>query len=117
MKNFKELNVWRKAHENVLAIYKISKAFPKDEVYCLTSQLRRAAISVPANLAEGCGKKTDKDFARYVQISFGSAQEVEYLIFLAFELGYYPFEEFKNLDKKVNEVKAMLLGLLKTLNS
>ena len=86
-------------------------------MYCLTSQLRRAAISVPANLAEGCGKKSDMDFARFVQISFGSSQEMEYLIFLAFELGYISLTEFRTIDQNINEVKAMLLGLLKTLRS
>lgn len=117
MKNFKDLSVWKKARQNVLSIYKVSKGFPKEERYCLTGQLRRAAISVPANLAEGCGKSSDKDFGRYVQNSFGSSQEIEYLIFLAFELGYISLAEFKTLDQNINEVKAMLLGLLKTLRS
>jgi four helix bundle protein len=112
MKNYKNLLVWQKAHAFVLAAYKASKSFPKEEQYNLTSQLRRAATSIPTNLAEGCGKFTQVDFARYLQISLGSTQEAEYLTFLAFELGYLSLDEFKSLDKKVNEVKAMLISLL-----
>jgi four helix bundle protein len=115
MKNFKDLIVWRRAHELVLALYKTTQSFPKEELYTLTSQLRRAGISIPTNLAEGCGRWTDADFARFVQIAFGSAQEVEYLLLLSFDLGYYPLSDFRTLDSKVNEVKGMLLGLIKTL--
>jgi four helix bundle protein len=115
MKNFKDLIVWKNAHELVLALYKTTQFFPKEELYTLTSQVRRAGISIPTNLAEGCGRNTDSDFGRFVQIAFGSAQEVEYLLLLSFDLGYYPLSEVKTLDSKVNEVKAMLLGLMKTL--
>jgi four helix bundle protein len=115
MKNFKDLIVWRRAHELVLALYKTTQSFPKEELYTLTSQLRRAGISIPTNLAEGCGRWPDADFARFVQIAFGSAQEVEYLLLLSFDLGYYPLSDFRTLDSKVNEVKGMLLGLIKTL--
>ena len=112
MKNYKELLVWRKAHLFVLAAYSATKLYPKEEMYNLTSQIRRSAVSIPTNIAEGCGKFTQSDFARYLQISFGSAQEVEYLTFLSFELGYLSLKEFKTLDAQINEVKAMLLGLL-----
>jgi four helix bundle protein len=112
MKNYKDLFVWQKAHALVLATYRVTKNFPKEEMYNLTSQLRRSATSTPTNIAEGCGKFTQRDFAHYLQISFGSAQESEYLIFLSFELGYMSLEEFKNLDTQVGQVKAMLLGLL-----
>ena len=112
MKNYKDLNVWKKAHAFVLTAYKASKSFPKEEQYNLTSQLRRAATSIPTNLAEGCGKFTERDFARYIQNALGSSMEVEYLSFLSFELGYISIEEFKTLDSQINEVKAMLIGLL-----
>jgi four helix bundle protein len=112
MKNYKDLMVWKKAHAFVLAAYKTSKGFPVEERYNLTSQLRRAATSIPTNLAEGCGKFTQRDFAKYIQNSLGSSQEVEYLTFLAFELGYMSLENFKHLDAQINEVKAMLIGLL-----
>jgi four helix bundle protein len=113
MKNYKDLNVWRKAHELVLAIYKITKSFPKEERFNLISQLRRAGTSIPTNIAEGCGKFTQRDFARFLQNAQGSSQEVEYLSFLSYELGYLKEDDFKALDSNVNEVKAMLIGLLK----
>jgi four helix bundle protein len=112
MKNYKELFVWQKAHAFVLSAYTVTKTFPREEQYNLTSQIRRAATSIPTNLAEGCGRFTQLDFARYLQIALGSAQEVEYLTFLSFELGYISLHEFKTLDSQINEVKAMLISLL-----
>ncbi len=113
MKNFKELIVWKKAHENALLVYNGTKGFPKEEQFGITSQIRRAAVSVPTNIAEGCGRFTQKDFAHYLQTAFGSAQEVEYLSLLSFELGYLNQEQYKNMDSLINEVKAMLISLLK----
>jgi four helix bundle protein len=112
MRNYKDLIVWQKAHAFVLAAYKTSRSFPKEEQYNLTSQLRRAATSIPTNLAEGCGKFTQRDFAKYLQNSMGSAQEVEYLIFLSFELGYISLDDFKKMDSLINEVKAILISLI-----
>jgi four helix bundle protein len=112
MKNFRDLKVWQKAHQLVLRIYQTTKLFPREEVYHLTNQLRRASASVPTNLAEGCGRSTQKDFAHYIQNAFGSAQEVEYLILLSHELGYLSVQEHTTLDRDLNEVKAMLHGLL-----
>lgn len=112
MKNFKDLNVWKKAHALVLSVYKQTADFPKAEQYNLTSQLRRAATSIPANLAEGCGKFTQADFANYIQTAIGSAHEVEYLIFLSQELDYIKHDQYLILDLQVNEVKAMLIGLV-----
>jgi four helix bundle protein len=77
MKDFRTLAVWEKAHHFTLAIYRLSKTFPKEELFGLTSQIRRAAASIPTNIAEGCGRSTDPDFARFLQIAFGSACEVE----------------------------------------
>ena len=88
MKNYKNLNVWKKAHSLVLQLYKETAGFPQAELYNLTSQIRRASTSIPTNLAEGCGKSTQADLARYIQISIGSTQEVEYLAFLSYELLY-----------------------------
>ncbi|MBT1703546.1 four helix bundle protein [Chryseosolibacter indicus] len=112
MKNYKDLIVWKKAHAFVLTAYKTSKSFPKEEQYNLTSQLRRAATSIPTNLAEGCGKFTQRDFASYLQNALGSSMEVEYLTFLSFELGYLEIDNFKRMDSGINEVKAMLISLL-----
>jgi four helix bundle protein len=112
MKNYKDLFVWQKAHALVLATYSVTKKFPREEMYNLVSQLRRAITSIPTNIAEGCGKFTQRDFAKYLQTAFGSAQESAYLTFLSFELGYMSLEEFRKLDSEINQVKAMLLGLL-----
>jgi four helix bundle protein len=113
MRDFKDLIVWRKAHENALTVYKLTKTFPKEEQYGVISQLRRASVSIPTNIAEGCGKFTQKDFANFLQISLGSSHEVEYLILLSFELNYLSETEYKNLNKEINEVKAMLISLIK----
>jgi four helix bundle protein len=111
MKNYKNLNVWKKAHALVLALYKETDGFPKTELYHLISQIRRASTSIPANLAEGCGKFTQPDFARYIQIALGSTHEVEYLTFLSHELGYLKDDEYRTLDLQIGEVKAMLISL------
>ncbi len=95
MQNFKDLIVWQKAHENALLIYSSTKGFPKEELFGITSQIRRAAVSIPTNVAEGCGKFTKKDFANFLQIAFGSAQEVEYLILLSSELNYFDKAEYQ----------------------
>ncbi len=113
MKNYKDLLVWQKAHKLVFDVYKISNKYPSGERYNLTRQVRRAAISIPTNIAEGCGKLTQPDFAKYLQDAFGSTQEVEYLSFLSFELSYLKREDYDKLDKKINEVKAMLISLIK----
>jgi four helix bundle protein len=88
MRDFRELKVWEKAHRLTLSVYSATKAFPKDELYGLTSQVRRAASSVPANLAEGCGRETDAEFVRFCQVAFGSANELEYHLLLSKDLGY-----------------------------
>ncbi len=88
MRDYRKLVVWEKAHQLVLFIYNITKAFPREEQYGLISQIRRAATSAPTNIAEGCGRYTQLDFAKYLQQAFGSMQEVQYLSFLSFELKY-----------------------------
>ncbi len=112
MKDYKKLIVWQKSHINALMIYNLTKNFPKEERFGITSQLRRAALSVPTNIVEGCGKFTQKDFANYLQTAFGSAQETEYLSFFSSELGYLKESEFQQADNQLNEVKAMLISLL-----
>ena len=112
MKDYRKLVVWEKAHNITLFIYKLTQAFPREEQYGLVSQIRRAAISTPTNIAEGCGKNTQPDFARYLQHAFGSMQEVQYLSFLSFELNYMDRKDYVALDKNIGEVKAMLVGLI-----
>lgn len=113
MQDFKDLIVWKKAHENALAIYNLTKSFPKEEQYGITSQLRRASVSVPTNIAEGCGKFTQKDFAHFLQIALGFCHETEYLTLLAFDLNFIQKEDYNSLNQSINEVKAMLISLIK----
>jgi four helix bundle protein len=113
MKNFKELNVWLKAHQLVLAVYQVTKSFPSDELFGLTSQMRRAAASIPANIAEGCGRSSDAEFARFLYISFGSASELEYHILLAHDLGMLNEIDCGKLTENVIEIKKMLSSLIK----
>jgi four helix bundle protein len=88
MKDFRELQVWHKAHELALEVYKASATFPKEETSGLSSQIRRAAASIATNIAEGCGRGTKNELKHFLQISMGSASEVEYQILLSHELGY-----------------------------
>jgi four helix bundle protein len=112
MKNYRNLVVWEKAHKLVLSIYAVTQRFPNEERFGLTSQIRRAATSTPTNIAEGCGKSTQKDFAHYLEIAFASMQEVQYLSFLSFELKYLDALAYSTLEKNITEVKAMLFGLI-----
>ncbi|MCK6482508.1 MAG: four helix bundle protein [Phycisphaerae bacterium] len=86
MKNFRNLVVWQKSHDLALHVYQVTGGFPRNELYGLTAQMRRATVSIPANLAEGCCRSGDTEFARFVQIAMGSASELEYLLLLACEL-------------------------------
>jgi len=117
MKDFKKLKVWEKAHSLTLTIYEASANFPREELYGLTSQIRRACVSVPTNIAEGCGRSSDTDFARFLQISIGSASEVEYLLLLGRDLDLLLHEEYEELNSMVVEIKRMLTSLIKTLRS
>ena len=104
------------SHELVLEIYALSKAFPSSETYGITSQLRRASVSIPTNISEGCGRKTDNEFTRYIHISLGSAHEVEYLLQLSFDLQFIDITSNEALNKKINVVKRMLFQLEKKIN-
>ena len=117
MRDFHELKVWSKAHHLVLAIYKVSAGFPKREIYALTSQLRRASISVASNIAEGCGRDSEAEFSHFLQIAMGSASEVEYDLFLAHDLTFLNDSEFQQLDNDVVEVKRMLAAFIQKLNA
>ena len=112
MQNYKGLKVWEKAHQFTLMVYETSKHFPKEELYGLTNQLRRSAYSIPANIAEGCGKNTKADFANFLNIALGSANESEYFILLTKDLAYINTEKFETLSKLINEIKAMLIALI-----
>ena len=115
MKDFKDLKVWARAHELTLQVYRITKVFPRDEWYGLVSQLRRAAASVGANIAEGCGRRSDREFVRFLQIARGSASEIEYHLLLARDLGYVSPADFAGLEQRTAELQRMLTALVQTL--
>ena len=116
MQDFRNLAVWSKAHRLTLDVYRLTESFPRTEVFGLTSQLRRAAASIAANLAEGCGR-TQLEFARFVQIAFGSASEVEYHMLLARDLGFLGQADYEQEIALVHETKRMLNALLKKIQS
>ena len=117
MRNFKTLKVWEKAHRLTLDVYRITKVFPDNEKYGLTSQLCRAAASIPTNIAEGCGRTGSRELARFMSIAAGSACEVEYQLYLAMELNYIGTEYYDKLDTQVNEIKRMLNTFIQRLNA
>jgi len=117
MKDFRQLMVWEKAHQLALTVYKATAKFPKEELYGLTSQIRRASMSIPTNIAEGCGRNTDAEFARFLQIAMGSASETEYELILARDLEFLANDNYESLHNEVEEVKRMLASLLKTICS
>jgi four helix bundle protein len=118
MRDYKKIDVWNKAHLLVKRIYKdILPSFPAEERFALCSQLRRSAYSIPLNIVEGCGKNTDKDFAHYLDNALGSAHEVEYTCFLAYDLGYILVDQYEIVNKDINEVKAMLIAFIKFLRN
>ena len=114
MQDFRNLKVWMKAHQVVLDVDRVTAGFPGTEQYGLTSQLRRAAVSVTANIAEGCGRGTDADFARFLQIAAGSSFEIDALLLVARDLGFLPAGEYETLEPKLTELKRMLNAFLQT---
>jgi len=117
VKDFRQLKAWEKSHKLALAIYKATKEFPIEELYGLISQIRRSRMSIPTNIAEGCGRNTDADFARFLQMAMGSASETEYQLLLSLDLGFLNKEQYDKLNLDVTEVKRMLASLLKTLRA
>ncbi len=113
MQDFRKLKVWQKAHGLTLAVYEATRSFPKDELYGLTSQSRRCAASIPANIAEGCGRGGEREFARFLQIASGSASELEYHILLAHDLQFLTQPTYDHLTSGVREIKRMLVSLIK----
>ncbi len=115
MKTFEKLEVWKKSHSFVLSIYETTKLFPDEERYHLLSQLRRAATSIPANIVEGRARSSTKDYLRFLFISRGSLEEVEYLLMLSSDLDYINVERYTSLSKDTGEISAMLNGLIRSL--
>lgn len=112
MQDFHELVVWQKAHALVLQVYGKTQGFPRDEQYGLTSQVRRAAASIPENIAEGCGRHSTAELARFLQIAMGSASELEYELLLARDLHFLPDPDYQQLNTHVVEIKRMLAAFL-----
>jgi len=117
MKDFRNLKVWEKSHQLTLAVYRATASFPTEERFGLTSQMRRAAVSIPANIVEGYGRAGDREFARFLYLASGSAAELEYLILLAHDLDLFSADSFEPLSGHVVEVRKMLRGLLQRLRS
>ena len=117
MKDFKKLKVWQKAHRLTLRAYKITREFPKEELYGLISQIRRSSSSIPANIAEGCGRSGDADFDRFLQISIGSASELEYHFLLSHDLNFIETHTFNIFVDDISEIKQMLTSFIKKLNA
>jgi four helix bundle protein len=115
MQDFTKLQVWQKAHQFTLGIYKITKDFPTEEKFGLISQLRRASCSIASNLAEGCGRKTNKELGRFIAIAQGSAFEVRYQLILAKDLNYISQQRFEFFEQKIIEISRMLNSLAQKL--
>ena len=117
MKDFKKQKVWQKSHQLTLDIYKATSNFPREELYGLTNQIRRACTSIPANIAEGCGRSSEADFSRFLQIAMGSATELEYHLLLSHDLGILNDIDYENLSRETIEVKQMLTSFIKKLKA
>jgi four helix bundle protein len=110
---YTELEVWKEARVLVNGVYQVSKAFPKEEMYGLTSQICRCAVSIPSNIAEGCGRRTSADTIQFLHISRGSLYELETQLFIALDQGYLKKEDFDNLFKQILKCKKLINGFIK----
>jgi four helix bundle protein len=117
MKNYRDLNVWKSGHTVTLEVYRQTKSFPKEELFGITSQMRRAASSIPANLAEGCGREGDAELKRFVTIALGSACELDYFVLLAGDLGYLTPEVQNKLAADTLLLRRQLGAFVKKLRS
>jgi len=112
MRNYRDLQVWSKAHDLTLELYRVSRDFPREEMFGVTSQLRRAAASIGANLAEGCGRRASGELARFVRIAMGSASELDYHLLLCHDLGLMKDDDFEPSATRLTEVRKMLTSFL-----
>ncbi|WP_318542352.1 four helix bundle protein [Marixanthotalea marina] len=111
LRDFKKYDVWKLSHELTLEVYVQTETFPDKEKFQIVSQMQRAAYSVPSNFSEGCGRKSDKEFSRFIQICLGSAHELEYFFILSKDLNYISEDDFNSLSEKVNIIKRKLYTL------
>jgi len=117
VQDYRNLKVWERAHQFTLAVYKATSLFPKDELYGLTSQIRRACASIPANIAEGCGRSGDVELARFLQMALGSASELDYHLLLARDLNFLNSETYEQLASELTEVRRMLNSFIQKLRA
>jgi four helix bundle protein len=115
MNYFKELKVWQKSIALVNQIYAETGSFPKEEIYGLTSQIRRSAVSIPSNIAEGCGRHTDKDFAKFLGYALGSSFELETQLIIASNQNFINDDEFKEIEIQLHHIQNMIIKLQRTL--
>jgi four helix bundle protein len=112
VRDFKELKVWERSHRLALDVYRATATFPREETYGLTAQLRRSSASIPANIAEGCGRSGEAELARFMLIAMGSASELEYHLLLSRDLGYLDTGDHRRLSQQTREFKRMLSALI-----
>ena len=117
MKDFKDLKVWKRSHDLTLSVYKATATYLREELYGLTSQIRRASASIPTNIAEGCGRNTDNELARFLEIAMGSASELEYLLRLSNDLNFLDKAKSDELDTAVIEIKKMLASFIRNIRA
>jgi len=115
MHNYKELKVWQKARELVKFTYQLAKKFPKEEIYSLTSQVRRSVVSIPSNIAEGAGHTSKKEFSRFLEIAYASTCELDTQIILSYDLEFISQTDLNESNNYIEELQKMLNGLLKSL--
>ena len=117
MRDFRNLEVWKKSHEMTLALYQVTDGFPKDELFGLTSQIRRSGVSISANIAEGCGRQGEAELARFLQIAMGSASELDCHLLLTKDLRYMNADNYNKLHQDLSEVRRMLTSLLEAIEN
>jgi four helix bundle protein len=114
MRDYRQIQVWQRSHQMTLSLYRATKAFPAEELYGLTSQVRRAGYSIPMNIAEGCGRSTDADFARFLDVAGGSASELDYQLLLSRDLGFLNDDVYTSLASELTEIRRMLTRLIQS---
>ena len=117
MQNYRDIQAWQKAHELTLEVYRVTGSFPANELYGLTSQLTRASYSIPTNIAEGCGKSSNAELARFLDMASGSASELDYQLLLSKDLGYLEPQLHAQLSERLDHIRRMLTNLIKSVRS
>ena len=117
MRDFRKLEIWKRSHKAALLLYKVTQEFPTEEKYGLTNQIRRAGVSIPSNIAEGCGHESKKEFARYLQMAAASTSELQYQLILAHELGYLQEDQYAELTRFIEELKKMIFVYTKRIRT